>query len=300
MLLKLFHGTQRELKQVYSKQGLLWLINEAQRNYQNKILNPEGNLASRLSRKTDFGFGFYMTDNLEQASMSACKNIDLDSYLYSFNVSEDMFSSCSVFEFPRPDLSWLMFVAYNRNTFNHDDAPDLCDSINETFRDIDLIVGPIADDKCFNVLKRFMKPDPKKEPPKKRIRHKTVRECVQVTPNAKQYLAVSEKICSYLTEQLLHAKNCTIYSKEEQGKINETLNATKKSWELMTNRFLDKEELPGGFNLPEILDIISCRNLTWDDLVNQELTFNDLDEIYDGTQPRQYRRSQYFIAGELQ
>ena len=41
MLLKLFHGTQRELKQVYSKQGLLWLINEAQRNYQNKILNPE-------------------------------------------------------------------------------------------------------------------------------------------------------------------------------------------------------------------------------------------------------------------
>lgn len=287
MSFTLYHGTQKELNRVYTRQGLLDVIDKAQQNYQNKILNPRGSFAGKISRRTDFGFGFYMTDSFDQASRAACKNTNLSAYLYSFKISEEMFSDSSVFEFPEPNLAWLIFVAYNRRTIKHANAPDLCDSIYDAFKDMDFIVGPIADDKCFNVIRRFMEPDPNNDEDTE-LMHKTVRECIKITPNAKQYLAVSDKVCDYLTEQLRNRDNCIEFDEATRKNINKSTKESKEAWELEVDRILNDKKLNVGYNLPGILDIIKDRNLTWDDLVNQDLTFDDLDAIFNGTQPRTY------------
>lgn len=101
--------------------------------------------------KTDFGRGFYMTDDLAFARIASCGVKGAEPYLYRFEIET---TDLKVFVF-EPSISWLMFVGANRHEF----APGINRSFEDFFRKVtqnyDLIIGPIANDRSFRVINQF-------------------------------------------------------------------------------------------------------------------------------------------------
>lgn len=112
-------------------------------------------------RPLDFGGGFYVTSNKEQAeawakrvsyrnnSKKACVNV------YEFDLVKAE-QEATVIKFEKADENWLDFICANR-------------SGKETF-DYDIVVGPVADDKVYRVVILFENGDIDKDAALKRLK----------------------------------------------------------------------------------------------------------------------------------
>lgn len=109
----------------------------------------KGRIAPRSRRQCDFGQGFYMGSEPEQALTLVCDYEDARLYIVSLE-SERL----QTLEVPA-DIDWAMLVAYNRGRM---------DSIIDTafynqYRDIaagkDLVIGSIVNDRMFYVIDQF-------------------------------------------------------------------------------------------------------------------------------------------------
>lgn len=95
----------------------------------------------------DFGIGFYTTTSLEQAERWAKikmrrKNVNLGYVsVYEFDV-EKVEKELTVKRFENADEEWLTFVVSNRNG-------------NIIGNNIDLHVGPVADDNVYQSIRLF-------------------------------------------------------------------------------------------------------------------------------------------------
>lgn len=94
-------------------------------------------------RPLDFGNGFYVTSNKEQAikwaNIVALKNNNKHKYVskYEFNIDKAI-NELKFLYFKSPDEEWLKFVCNNRKgnvTVNYD-----------------VVIGPVADDKVYRVV----------------------------------------------------------------------------------------------------------------------------------------------------
>lgn len=106
-------------------------------------------LVNRFST-LDFGRGFYTTSNENQAREFALKTFsrrgrDGVPTVNVYEIPDECLTSgslaCLVFDGPSKD--WLEFVAHNRK---HGRSPDL---------DVDVIVGPVANDNVFRTIDMF-------------------------------------------------------------------------------------------------------------------------------------------------
>lgn len=95
----------------------------------------------RGSRKgTDFGSGFYCTENLLMAkSWCALRN---GQYVNKYNLD---LTNLKVKEYTL-DLEWLLFVCSNRSNID----------ISVGNRNYDVIIGPTADDKLYRTVQNFL------------------------------------------------------------------------------------------------------------------------------------------------
>lgn len=97
-----------------------------------------------LNYKTDFGKGFYTTTDYEQAKKwSKIKKQRLDN---QFNVSKyvNVFEyvekvNLKILDFESATKEWLQFVYNNRQS-------------NKLIHDYDIVKGPVADDRLYQVL----------------------------------------------------------------------------------------------------------------------------------------------------
>jgi hypothetical protein len=108
-----------------------------------EILVPD---LSFSRRATDFGSGFYLTDNREQADEIALDRGDLKGLAYGVNNQYAYFEKNAVlrFDFERADMQWLEFVLFNRDTRSREYVNQArCQELLATY---DIIVGPVADD----------------------------------------------------------------------------------------------------------------------------------------------------------
>jgi len=118
--MKLYHGTNIRFEHV-------------------KILVP--------NRALDFGAGFYVTRDREQAAgwaRTVVKRSETGTPLLNiYEFDENAAAGLSVLKFEKPNKEWLDFVCRNRleNTAGHD---------------YDLIIGPIANDRTMHVLNAYM------------------------------------------------------------------------------------------------------------------------------------------------
>ena len=112
-------------------------------------------------RPLDFGGGFYVTSNKEQAvawaKRVAYRNNSEKHYVnvYEFDLAKAEQESV-VIKFEKADEDWLDFICANR-------------SGKETF-DYDIVIGPVADDRVYRVVILFENGDIDKELAIKRLK----------------------------------------------------------------------------------------------------------------------------------
>lgn len=96
-------------------------------------------------RKLDFGKGFYLTSDFEQAKKWAKntterRNNGIASVsLYEYNENNNL----KILKFEGPTYDWLKFVANNRKNIYYES-------------DYDLIIGPVANDNTMPVLNGYL------------------------------------------------------------------------------------------------------------------------------------------------
>jgi hypothetical protein len=106
-----------------------------------KVEHPEIRQGNRL---LDFGYGFYTTTNLEQATRWAwIKKTRMNrncAYLNTYEIDDDIFLNKGIhfLEFTEPDRSWLEFVINNRQ--------------GKQMHDYDLVRGAVANDTLYQTF----------------------------------------------------------------------------------------------------------------------------------------------------
>lgn len=115
----------------------------------NKIIKYPKFNGSR--EKTDFGRGFYFTANEEQARRWSIKGESNIVNCYDLELVD-----FSIYKFEL-GLEWLLFIIYNRKVGKFD-----FEKLKLRFKfleDIDIIIGPTADDRMYNTLEEFFDGD---------------------------------------------------------------------------------------------------------------------------------------------
>ena len=124
MIIKLFHGSNIEIKSIDLTKGLI---------------------------DKDFGKGFYLTDILSQAQEMAVRRVRIDgsgqpsvtSYLVNNDLLADKNLKVKIFS-DTPSADWAKFIIQNRNAsktgFHHN---------------YDIVIGPVADDGVAFQLERY-------------------------------------------------------------------------------------------------------------------------------------------------
>ena len=100
------------------------------------------------TRALDFGAGFYLTSDCEQAARWARttvlrREVGVAS-VSVFEVDVEAMGELRIIRFPSPDIHWLRFVSRNRNERIDDSG-------------VDVVTGPVANDNTMPVLNLFFK-----------------------------------------------------------------------------------------------------------------------------------------------
>lgn len=99
------------------------------------------------NRPLDFGDGFYLTSDKEQAQnwakRVALRNNVASGYIsfFSFDI-EGAKDALTMIHFEKADRAWLEFVCSNRRGIKGG-------------REYDIVIGPVADDKVYSVVIRY-------------------------------------------------------------------------------------------------------------------------------------------------
>ena len=106
-------------------------------------------LAPRIlaaDRRLDFGPGFYLTSDLEQAKKWAVLTTERrgkgSAQVTVYDFPDRMPSELRVLTFQRPDAAWLQYTARNRKVAGASD-------------DYDIVIGPVANDKTLPVISAY-------------------------------------------------------------------------------------------------------------------------------------------------
>lgn len=99
-------------------------------------------------RLLDFGAGFYLTSDFEQAkkwAIRTAKNRKENVPLVSvFDTQENKMKFLNVLMFENPNKNWLQFVSANRTG----------KTINEAY---DIVIGPVANDQAIRTVNNYLK-----------------------------------------------------------------------------------------------------------------------------------------------
>ena len=100
-------------------------------------------------KNRDFGYGFYLGENLRQSSMWG--KLGYSTIIYRFK--KDKFKDLNILDFNSlKPIDWLNYVAINRQKIEPIKFIQLIKKYNKLTNDIDLIKGKIADSFSYEVL----------------------------------------------------------------------------------------------------------------------------------------------------
>jgi hypothetical protein len=98
-------------------------------------------------RTLDFGKGFYMTSDLDQATKwakrTAARLRRTEAFVSVYRADDEELSQLRVLRFHNPDVYWLRFVVANRTGRTLDE-------------DWDVVAGPVADDQTATAIDLFL------------------------------------------------------------------------------------------------------------------------------------------------
>lgn len=111
----------------------------------------QGPIDWRKSRpQCDFGQGFYLGNN--EIQPKALVSNRKKPFFYEIEIALDDLSILNL-----DGLAWVLTVSYYRGKLDPEKHPLLSEYITSKFSAADIIVGPIADDDMFEVMRQFFK-----------------------------------------------------------------------------------------------------------------------------------------------
>ncbi len=135
--------------------------------------------------RCDFGQGFYMGTKSEQAKTLICT--DSDPILYTVNLKLSEINENNILVLS--DMDWAYYVLYNRGRLESVKNTEFYKSIANMGAEIDVIIGPIADDNMNVIMKQFANGD---------ITDKALLECIRCINYGTQYVAKTKNACSHI------------------------------------------------------------------------------------------------------
>lgn len=110
-----------------------------------EVKNPQ---ILRSRRLLDFGAGFYLTSDYEQAKKWAIRTTgrraEGSPVISGYHVDDKDLKNLSVLTFARADREWLRYIAVYRT--------------DKSARDLyDIVIGPVADDQAIRTVNDFLK-----------------------------------------------------------------------------------------------------------------------------------------------
>ena len=101
-------------------------------------------------RNNDFGSGFYCGESIEQTTSFVSRFSDSSVYILKF---DDENWKCECFDV---DQEWMLAVAYFRGRLKEYENNMIIKSIIEKVKKSDYIIAPIADNRMFRIIDRFI------------------------------------------------------------------------------------------------------------------------------------------------
>ena len=102
----------------------------------------------KSQRFLDFGAGFYMTSDFEQARKwavrTAARREEGVATISVFEISDNYVDKVKVLAFARPDRDWLRYITAHRTG-------------NPPVDDYDIVVGPVANDQAIRTVNNYLK-----------------------------------------------------------------------------------------------------------------------------------------------
>jgi hypothetical protein len=102
----------------------------------------------KSQRYLDFGAGFYMTSDFEQARKwavrTAARREEGVATISVFEISDDYVDRVKVLVFAKPDRDWLRYITAHRTG-------------NPPTDDYDMVVGPVANDQAIRTVNNYLK-----------------------------------------------------------------------------------------------------------------------------------------------
>ena len=102
----------------------------------------------KSQRYLDFGAGFYMTSDFEQARKwavrTSARREEGVATISVFEISDDYVDKVKVRTFARPDRDWLRYITVHRTG-------------NPPADDYDMVVGPVANDQAIRTVNNYLK-----------------------------------------------------------------------------------------------------------------------------------------------
>ena len=139
-----------------------------------------GSIQPKSRSRCDFGKGFYMGTEPEQALTLICDYDKSKFYIVSIDTEE-----LEILDIPA-NLDWAMIVAYHRGRMDSIQGTSLYEKYYDMTRDKDLIVGSIADDRMFYVIDNFFIGN---------ITDTALIHSLSALELGRQYVAVTQKAC---------------------------------------------------------------------------------------------------------
>lgn len=141
-----------------------------------------GNISPFVGReRLDFGKGFYCGESSYQTISFISKYEGSSIYILKASLNDLTFTKFNV------DTEWMLAIAYYRQMLNDKENHPLIDKIKKKVSMSDYIIAPIADNRMFQIIDRFIEGE---------ITDEQCKHCLAATDLGYQYVFLTEKATS--------------------------------------------------------------------------------------------------------
>lgn len=176
----------------------------------------EGTISPNYGRlNNDFGSGFYCGESIEQTTSFVSRFKDSSIYILKFDEKDLKFVNFDV------NQEWMLAVAYFRGRLQEYENNILIQNIIHKVKNSDYIIAPIADNRMFRIMDRFIDGE---------ITDEQCKHCLAATNLGKQYVLLTEKATSkvdILERCYISKAERENYLTQKQAEINDSDNKVK-------------------------------------------------------------------------
>ncbi len=197
-----------------------------------------GDIMPKSRERCDFGCGFYMGTNSDQAKSLVAN--EPDPFFYRIKLSLSQISNSGIIQLT--DEDWAYFVMYNRGRLEQIKGTEFYNKYAHLCDNKDVIIGPIADDAMNEAMRQFLKGD---------ITDKVFLESIRGMDYGIQYVAKTKEACSSV--EILSERE--LYGKELDDAINDANYRRSKGNKILDN--MKKKYRREGLFFDEVLEQVT-------------------------------------------